>query len=233
MLLENTFPLFSGGGEVLYGGSQSRSESKSMRECGCGVVGAMNLFLYLHRFHDKCKTAFFADAEDPVTPEQFEAYSKKLRRFIPLMYPLGINGITLMLGVNRFFSKYKLPFRARWCASKKKIWARTEEMLAADIPVILSIGPNFPLPLHRRKLTLYTRSRGGSLRAADSVCAHYVTVTGLEGDVLSVSSWGREYFILRSEFEQYVKKYSSSLYSNVLYIKPKSKNVASEATANG
>ena len=149
------------------------------------------------------------------------------------MYPLGINGITLMLGVNRFFSKYRLPFRARWCASKKRIWERTEEMLAADIPVILSIGPNFPLPLHRRKLTLYTRLRSGSLIAADSVCAHYVTVTGLEGDVLQVSSWGREYFILRSEFEQYVKKYSCSLYSNVLYIKPKRKNVASEATANG
>ena len=59
-------------GELLsFGGSQMLSKSKTMREVGCGVIAALDLLLYLCRFHG-CTCAFFAQAaEAGVTPIQY------------------------------------------------------------------------------------------------------------------------------------------------------------------
>jgi len=141
-------------------------------------------------------------------------------KYFPLLYPVGMNGITLALGLNRVFRKNGLALRANWDMSEAKLWKRMEEMLLRDIPVILSIGPNFPRLWKKGKGTLY-RLENGEQRAAGSVRAHYVTVTGMDEGWLKVSSWGKEYYLSREEYEHFRSATSSALVSNIVYIRRK------------
>lgn len=96
-------------------------------------------------------------------------------------------------------------------------------MLREDIPVILSIGPNFPLLWQKKELTLHIQTNEGSFYPGPATHAHYVTVTGMDDTWLQISSWGRKYFINRNEYLQYVKAHSARLVSNILYVKKKVK----------
>ena len=93
-----------------------------------------------------------------------------------------------------------------------------EEMLRRDIPVILSIGPNFPRLWKQGKETLYRMDQGDYRRAAETR-AHYVTVTGMDESWLRISSWGKEYYLSREEYETYRADISSALVSNIVYIR--------------
>lgn len=211
------------GAQITNGGSQMLSENKTMRHCGCGVVSAMDVIEYLHRCHGDGRSAFFAEKTDgQFTWEQYEPYAERLRRkFLPLIYPVGINGLSLVLGMNRYFRKYDLPYRARWSAPRGKFWQCLTEMLEQDIPVILSIGMGFPNLWHRHRLTFYQKSADGSFHKAADACAHYVTVTGLTHEWVRISSWGREFYISRKEFNEHVKNDSRELLSNIVYIRRK------------
>ena len=133
---------------------------------------------------------------------------------------LGINGLMLAGGLNLFFLRYSLPFRASWGIGSGKLFQQIEEMLARDIPVILAVGPNFPLFWQKNKLTFYASAASGDLRAACSINSHYVTVTGSDENYLKISSWGREYFIDRGEYLSYIRRHSGSVVSNIIKIRP-------------
>lgn len=205
-----------------FGGSQMISKSKTMREVGCGVIAALDLLLYLCRFHG-CECAFFADAaEDGVIDEtEYDELAQKLsRRFFPMIPKLGINGLMLAGGLNLFFLRYSFPFRASWGMGSGKLFGQIEEMLSHDIPVILAIGPNFPRFWQKNKLTFYVAAPDGEMMAACSINAHYVTVTGLDERFLKISSWGREYYIDREEYLSYMRRHSGSIVSNIVKIRP-------------
>ena len=91
-----------------------------------------------------------------------------------------------------------------------------------DIPVILAIGPNFPPLLGRKKVTFYRLENGEYLPAAETA-AHFVVVTGIVGEYLQVSSWGKEYYMFWPEYQRYVKKCSSFFASNICRIREKKK----------
>ena len=205
------------------GGSQMLSENKTVRHCGCGLVSALDVFEYLHRCHTDGKSEFFAGKTDgQFAWEQYESYAEQLRRkYLPLFYPFGINGLSLVSGMNRYFRRYRLPYRARWSAPRGKLWQSLGAMLEQDIPVILSIGMGFPDLWHRHRLAFYQKSADGSYRRAADACAHYVTVTGLTQEWILISSWGQSYCISRREFEEHVKNDSSELLSNIVYIRRK------------
>ena len=98
-----------------FGGSQMLFASQSMREVGCGVIAALDLLLYLCRFHPGCRCDFFAEAagDGCIDEKEYEELAQSLsRRFFPLIPKLGINGLMLAGGLNRFFRRYELPFRA-------------------------------------------------------------------------------------------------------------------------
>ena len=59
----------------------------------------------------------------------------------------------------------------------------------------------------------------GSYVPSSSAIAHYVTATGCDGDWLRISSWGSEYYIKRSEYDDYVRRHSASLVSNILMLR--------------
>ncbi len=205
-----------------FGGNQMTSNSQTMREVGCGVIAALDLLLYLCRFHPLCRCDFFAKAaEDGVIDErEYDELARTLsRRFFPVIPKLGINGIMLAAGLNRFFRRYSLPFRASWGIGSGRLFEEIEYMLDRDIPVILSVGPNFPLFWQKHALDFYTARPDGTFARACSVKAHYVTVTGIDEERLYISSWGRAYCIDRCEYMDYIRRRSGSIVSNIVKIR--------------
>lgn len=205
-----------------FGGSQMLSASKTMREVGCGVIAALDLLIYLCLTHPECRCSFFADAAEDgsIDEKEYDELAQKLsRQFFPIIPKLGINGIMLAGGLNLFFLRYKLPFRASWGIGKARLFEQIEEMLAHDIPVILSVGPNFPLFWQKHELTFYSSCPDGTLQASCRIKAHYVTVTGIDAHMLQISSWGREYYIDRNEYWEYISRHSGSLVSNIVKIR--------------
>jgi hypothetical protein len=93
-------------------------------------------------------------------------------------------------------------------------------MLSRDIPVIFSVGPNFPLLWQRNRLRFYVRTESG-MAPGPQTLAHYVMITGSDGDWLQISSWGKKYYIRKDEYLNYVKMHSARLVSNILYIREK------------
>jgi len=208
---------------VSYGGSQSFSEGKVMRHCGCGVVAALDWLLYLQKRTPTARVSFLPPTDVPLDRTQYTELLYSLsRKYLPMLYPTGINGLMLAAGINLLFLREHLPYRASWRMSRNGLWSGMKEMLAGDYPVILSVGPNFPRLLSgKEKATLFQRDPQGTLRPSAAVHAHYMTVTALEGDWLRLSSWGKEYWLNITAYEDYIRTHSSYVLSNILYIEEK------------
>lgn len=205
-----------------YGGSQSFSSSTVIKGCGCGIVAACELFVYLHRFARGCSCDMFSQfpAEEALSLEAYDSLLNKFRLYFPLIPRFGINGLMLTLGINAFFTKYSYPYKASWCLSASKLWSRVEYMLERDIPVIIGVGPNLPLFWKKHKTGLYSKI-SDSYRKTNSVNAHFMIATAIDDEWLTVSSWGRKYHIRRCEFEDYSTNHSSSAVCNIVYIERK------------
>lgn len=206
--LSRPYPRVSDGVRASYGGSQMLSESTSIRKCGCGPVAALDLCRYLS-----------GDCRDPMPLEAYRRELSRLcRRFFLMIPPFGVNGLVLVAGLNLLFREKGLRYRAVWAISGGKLWPRVAEMLRQDIPVILSVGPNFPAIWQQNRLQFYIRRQDGAFFPAASTKAHYVTVTGLDEHWARISSWGREYYISLSEYDRYTKEHSSYLFSNLVLV---------------
>jgi len=208
------------GGSRSVGGNQMRAQKKIMRQAGCGVVAAADLTLYLGAHRAGCGA--LARSALPLPFPEYETYLETLRRrYLPLIPRFGLNGLMLVWGLNRIFMKNRVPLRAGWGVRSGKLWPTVTHMLASDLPVILSVGPNLPRFWRRRKLTFYRKTETGELVPAAFVRAHYVTVTGLDDTHLRIASWGGEYFISRDEFTRYAARDSTRIFSNIVRLKPK------------
>ena len=217
--LRNQYIAVSDGNKISYGGNQMLSESKTEREVGCGVVAALDLLLYLSR-HDGN-----SDGEQTDAPIPLGEYNRLLhfmrRKYLPLIPKHGINGWMLTLGLNACFIKRHLPYLALWGVPYSRLWQETARMLEQDIPVIFSIGPNFPLFWQHNKLRLYTRRSDESYVPCTQTHAHYVMITAMDEQWLQISSWGKQYYIRKDEYLTYVKAYSVRLVSNIVLIRKK------------
>ena len=204
-----------------YGGDQGASDDKVMQRCGCGVVGCVDLLLYLQRWKEGIDMPFLRDvARDRLPMEEYQRLAQELRKkYFFLVYPFGKDGVTMALGLNRIFRKNGVPLRARWNLGKRSLWSNLERMLGEDIPVILSIGPNFPLFWQKHRLNLYYQDASGALHPAAATNSHFLMVTAIDGDRLTVSSWGAKYVILRQEYCDFVSRRSCWLFSNILWVR--------------
>lgn len=192
-----------------YGGNQAWFSHRFLKRSACGVISAANLL-------------FYVQGRRVVNRQEYMAFAKTLwKQYLPVIPGLGMNGLTLVLGLNRWFRKEKMPYRACWNVSAKTMPNRIDEMLSKDLPVILAVGPNFPNVFGKNLLTFYQKDREGKYFPAAKTKAHFVTVTAREGQKLCVSSWGKEYWLDRMELRAYVRSYSSPLVSNIIYIKKK------------
>ncbi len=205
-----------------YGGSQMLSENKNIRKYGCGIVAAADLIIYFNRYHTHLNTPLLGEIpESGAVP--LEAYRRLLtelnRRFFPLIPKRGLNCFMLAGGLSIFFRLYGVKVTALWCMSGGKLWERIEDMLRRDLPVIFSVGTNFPKVWGKERLKLHVKTPDGALRPAGSVHAHFMTVTKTDDTHICVSSWGCKFYISKAEFEEYVRKYSGSVLCNMVYIK--------------
>lgn len=205
-----------------FGGMQQRSSDPVIAKCGCGVIAAMDTLLYLSRFHADCGIEEFKSikAAESVSPELYEKLIGALaKRYLPLIPPFGMNGVALALGFDLFLLRHGLPLRARWGVSREKLWTRMEEMLAADMPVILSIGPDFPRFWQRNQAPLYVRREDGRYVKAAETRAHYVVAVGMDERWIELASWGRRYFLDRREYMEFADRHTTNMLSNILYIR--------------
>lgn len=209
--LQESYLSVRSGSSSSYGGNQMQSNDPIIRKCGCGPVAAMDTLWYLeHRGQ--------TDRQMPLDKYNIELHALT-RRYFPLIPPFGINGAFFVVGMNRLLRERKIPYRAVWMLSGQKLWDRVEEMLRRDLPVILSVGPNFPAFWANDRLPFYVRTVDGMFRKAAATKGHYVTVTGLDGNWVQISSWGRRLYINRTEYMLYTRKHSNFVFSNILYLR--------------
>lgn len=196
-----------------YGGAQEWFEKKYMRQYGCGVIACGNVLFQL-----MCRQDGKNKASNLIEKKTYMALVNELSVKYLLVLPiLGMNGIMMMLGMNLYFKRNKMPYRASWRCGRKKLWERVEQMLEQGIPVVLSVGPNFPNLWGKHRVKLYVKY-GSVYRERTQTKAHYVTVTDMDEEWITISSWGNQYYIRKTEYQEYVAKQSNSLFSNILYI---------------
>lgn len=197
----------------LYGGNQSRFPDKKMSGYGCGLIAAADVSLMLS---DKSRT---------VSWEQYETYIKKIRKFFLFFNHLGMNGWFLALGLNIVFLRNHMPFFAYWKMFPMGEYSRKDitKMLDQGIPVIITAGPNFPNWFGKYNVNLYQKNEKGEYRVVSGIRSHFVTITGIEGDYLKVSSWGKAYYISWAEYLEYARKHSIFFFTNYLKIIPRKK----------
>lgn len=221
--LHNPYPVIENDGTLSFGGNQAWSDSAVMRKCGCGVIGGTDLLLYLSLHKDICRTELFKEAylENGFLelPEYMNYVNYFRRKYLPVIPHFGMAGWMLVLGLNRYFRHERIRLRAAFGVLPRNLWVRISAMLAHDIPVILLVGPNFPFVWGKHRLNMYYRSSEGEYSPSCQIKAHFVTVTGMDETWMRVSSWGKEYYINRQEYYNYVRKHSSFLISNICYIK--------------
>ncbi len=193
--------------ETLYGGAQRWFKPKYAQNMGCGVIACANIFAQRGLI-----------GKEP-SREQYMKFSDHLRHFyIPVIPGFGMNGIEMMIGMNLYFLRNKMPFYCYWGSTSKNFDTHIERMLADNIPPVLAIGPNFPNVFGKHRLKLY-RKEGERYLSNSEVKAHYVSVTGVDKFWYKISTWGKEMYISKKEYEEYRKKYSGHIVSNILVIK--------------
>ncbi len=211
-----------------YGGSQRMSESKILKSSGCGVVAALDLLLYLTKsrsIHVDSKLKALSLFDAIPWKKYNHMLSRLCRSYFPVIPYHGMNGLGLMAGMQMFFLKNKMPYSCHWCISDRDLWKKVYQMLDEDIPVIMSVGPNFPLIWKKGKAILYIKNDKGNYTPASSVKAHFITITGIDDNWIEISSWGKRFYINRRNYEEYVSKYSAPLVSNILYVKRNNRKI--------
>ena len=204
--LKHPYPRIQYGETSSCGGDQNWFPDANFRRCGCGVVACADTLLYL-----RGRTA--------LSREEYIRYVNPLRKYFPLIPYRGIDGVRLAIGMNVCLRRAGLPLRALWSASGRQFWDRLAAMLADDLPAILSVGPNFPRVWGAEGLMLYRRAEDGGYAGAGRVRAHFLTATGLDGERIRVSSWGRELTIEREDYERYMRVSSTALLTNLLWLR--------------
>lgn len=222
--LQNPYISVEYAGRASFGGGQQHCNDKVLQRCGCGVVAALDALLYLDRWHSDVDVPEFAELSciSQLPQSVYEQALKMLRRaYFPLFYPFGMNGLSLSLGMNRFFNRHSIPFKARWSVPKSELWQRMAAMLEHDIPIIMAVGPNFPRFWQKKGVSFCRISPGGNCVSAASATAHFVTATGLDAEWIELSSWGSKYYLGREEFVRYTNECSNALLCNILYVEHK------------
>lgn len=219
--LTYNFPKISDGEHEYYGGRQQCLPTKTLQGFGCGLISAANILLCLDRRDGQYRGFFGKLRGDHLALLPFVQLVMILKRYIPILPKIGVNGLSLVWGMRFYFLRYRLPYRVRWCISGKKLWSRMEEMLKKGIPVLFCVGPNFPRFRDPAGVNFYKKTENGEYKRALSIKEHYVTVTGMDDEWVKVSSWGYEYYVNRVEYEAHVREHSNYIFNNIALVREK------------
>ena len=161
-------------GGLMYGGDQKLFGS-TVRKSGCGMIAACDMILFLR---GETKQGFAEYGKFVENIRDNEAYKKNSN-------PFGLSPFKTAQLINRHSENHCFVFLNHVFFGEKKLVRYIEKSIAADLPIILRIGANGKrLPYN----IVYPAS--GSRRASGYMTWHYITITGISGDVLTFSSWG-------------------------------------------
>ena len=204
-----------------FGGNQGWFDAEGdgyISPLGCGLISCADILLYM------TGRSRIEQAEYLTFVRSLASGALKVRR------KLGLNGISMALGMRKLFKELGMPYKASWCFSKRKLLPRIEEMIRNDIPVCIAAGPCIASKKTRGSygVNFYTRDKEGSFVLpgwrSGRVKDHYVTVTAVvytESDtMLEISSWGEKYYISWAEYTGYISL-MRSFFSNILLIREK------------
>lgn len=219
--IRHSYPSVRKDGRSSFGGDQSWDHRNYMRQSACGVIAATDLILYLLQNQCDDPGRLFLNRKKRDEPLSWEFYADFFewihRKYLPVIPHFGTIGPELAWGLNRFFRHNGIPLKASWGFRRKDFFRSMSRMLEEDIPVIFSIGPNFPLRFAGYKLPLYQKY-GSQYRQVTAVNAHFVTAVSLDDQWIEISSWGKRYYVKRKEYWEYAKKRSGFLFSNLVKI---------------
>lgn len=220
------WPVATDGGSA-FGLSQSWSSHARLRGWGCGPAAALMVLGYLHLYHLHGRSSPLQALSAVPTREESAAQLDTVgRRYFPVLPRYGMNGLSLAVCLNRYFRLHRMPYRAAWCSSREKALSRMARMLDHDIPVIFSVGPDFPLLWQKHPLALYAAP--GDKTPAASVRGHYMIATAMENGWLELSSWGRKYYLPLAAWREHHKYHSGHLVDGIIFIRPTGKNAGKE-----
>jgi len=239
-----------------YGGSQMWFPEKNwhsrdyiIHNYGCGTIATADLFLYLAMQNQAMQTPLTASAiynEKTVKYENYDLYVRNIDiNYTHTKHLIAVLGPSLASAINAYSQDYGLGLKAnwRWKLSYYDMLDIIEEMLQSDIPVILSIGPNWPNLMGKKGISFYERkeidiqaTEGGMevkskpyyyQPVKQGINSHYVAVTGIIKDdiankiMLRISSWGKMYFINYEEYREYIETSSTTWMSSLAQVTKK------------
>lgn len=201
-----------------YGGSQTFFKkdfgllNKNRQKGGCGIVAITDTVLYLSG-----KRLINSIIEYKLL---FKETSKKSHWF-PVSF--GMNFIQETYGLKKLMLSYGQSFSCRWCFSIKKLYKRIYSMISNDIPVIMCIPKVLSFSKKKDNLAFYDEN----LTAINGTNGHFVVVTGIythpfNNEIyLSISSWGKKYYINLNEYIYFCKHHIMGITGNIMYISKK------------
>lgn len=250
-----------------YGGSQMWFPKKSrlskdyiLHNYGCGTIATADILLYLAMQNEALRTDLTSAVlqkridllhqstanKNAVDYESYIPYVRKIDRdYTHTRHIIAVLGPKVARAINSYSHNYSLGLKAswRWKLTYYDMLEIMEEMLGKDIPVILSIGPNWPnlwgkkgvAFYERREIDFYAPDGSQTVKSKpyyyqsveQAVNGHYVVVTGIIKDditsriMLRISSWGKMYYINYEEYRDYIDSSSSSWLSSLVQIKRK------------
>lgn len=225
--------------QVSFGGNQAWFPQKRLASYGCGLISVGDIILYLTKYGKMPLQPIIRKVNRAgiIEKTDYLNYLRKLsHRFFYVSYFIrGISGPMLAVGFNVMSLICHSPYKAVWGVPVSKIHRAVIRMLNKDIPVLFSVGANFPKIWGKKGIKLYQKpvepKEGTQTQAPFPVCCgsvnrHYMTITGLFWDEhscewLKISSWGKEYYIRWEEYENFIRHDSLGLFSNILYISEK------------
>ncbi|MGN1142364.1 MAG: hypothetical protein ACI4TF_14290 [Oliverpabstia sp.] len=221
--ISNPYPAIEKDGKLSFGGNQSWLPQPYLQKVGCGLIASTNLLLYLDRYGIGCEEKEIdniSKEKSLYTLDEYNSYAEGLnKKYFPVIPGIGMIGWIMVWGLNRYFRKHRMKIRATWGVKPERLWTSMEEMLTKNLPVILSVGPNFPFVWKKNKLPFYIQNKDGNYVQTCQVSGHYVTVTAMDETWLCISSWGKKYYINRQEYMEYACRYSGFLVSNMVHLK--------------
>jgi hypothetical protein len=227
-MLELKYP-YHAGDQGSFRSDGNPKKDKTIQKYGCGLIGLADLLVYLGQSRDKAKTG--EDCAAFAAPQQnaelaYRDFVLQLERTSARVHRvLGLNGLSMARGFNTYARKNNLSWKAHWGTAAKELLPSVKAMLEADIPVILSIGPNL-VPWNKTPGIRFYTDPGKTGAQTPRVLDHYVTVTAVresgQQTVLKIASWGKTWYIDFNEYQSYVKHQPPilrTIASNILIIR--------------
>ncbi len=158
-------------GGIMHGGNQSHF-SKNIKRSGCGMIAACDMLLY----KENKKTLSHSDYKQFITEKSRSFFYKHHLNL------LGVAAYRIVKFLRR--QGYNFRFVPRRKMKGDTFGQLIKETLEKGTPVIVRIGLNGEKLPYKVNHTVSGRISKGTMSW------HYITVTGMENEMLSYSSWG-------------------------------------------